>query len=293
MIQQYAEELLSTGDGPEEIRQIYDFYAPVDWQTQTAQQEALQVDIFNEMAEALGVDIKLDAGDSETALEEKLQQYMDSLEEAARAHAEQGQKRKKTKKQLEKEAAEKQKNLDIRKTVKEIYNNLVKLLHPDLEQDAEERLRKNEIIKQVNAAYESDDMFTLLQLQSAYLSRHSDQIAQLPEIQLDVFISILKRQKEELQQELQMVCMGDPSTGELFDQLCSLSGDRQVKRKRNSVMQEVADNISAKKANLALTETLERFQEGIELLEVVDTMYGLQLVEREQARSRKQGKRKK
>ena len=60
---------------------------------------------------------------------------------------------KKSKKQLEKEAKEKEARNLQEKDIKSIYRNLVKLLHPDLEQDYDEKLKKEDLMKQLTKAH--------------------------------------------------------------------------------------------------------------------------------------------
>ena len=55
--------------------------------------------------------------------------------------------------------------LDAKSAIRTIFRQLASALHPDREPDEQERLRKTTLMSEVNAAYEKNDLTTLLRLQ--------------------------------------------------------------------------------------------------------------------------------
>lgn len=108
---------------------------------------------------------------------------------------------KKSKKQLEKEermAA--QQEIQIQST-HAIYKKLVKALHPDLEQDSHEKIRKEELMKRVTTAYDKKDLFELLNIELEWMNS-TQQLSSFKIIyqdnQLKIYNEILKDQIKDL-----------------------------------------------------------------------------------------------
>jgi hypothetical protein len=58
-----------------------------------------------------------------------------------------------------------QRELDAKSALRTLFRQLASALHPDREPDEQERLRKTTLMSEVNAAYEKNDLTTLLRLQ--------------------------------------------------------------------------------------------------------------------------------
>jgi hypothetical protein len=58
-----------------------------------------------------------------------------------------------------------QRELDAKSALRTLFRQLASALHPDREPDEQERLRKTALMSEVNAAYEKNDLTTLLRLQ--------------------------------------------------------------------------------------------------------------------------------
>ena len=101
---------------------------------------------------------------------------------------------KKSKKQQEAEEA-------MNKPLRQIYTSLVKMLHPDSEQDEELKLKKTEIMKDVTEAYEKADLFKLLSLQMEHGVVGDDKLSTVDDSILKIYVKILKQKKEELNNE--------------------------------------------------------------------------------------------
>jgi len=58
----------------------------------------------------------------------------------------------------------------IRLESKTIYRNLMKTLHPDFEQDEDKKKEKTEVAQQISIAYQENNVYELLKLQSEHLN---------------------------------------------------------------------------------------------------------------------------
>ena len=72
--------------------------------------------------------------------------------------------RRKTKAQRKQEEAEQADQKQLESNAKTIYRQLARTHHPDLERDPEKQAGKTAQMQRITAAYEADDLYTLLQL---------------------------------------------------------------------------------------------------------------------------------
>ncbi len=75
-------------------------------------------------------------------------------------------------------------------------------MHPDHEQDPDERMRKTLLMQEVNAAYESGDLLKLLELQLRYEQVDRAHIDNLADERLVHFNRLLVEQVAQLEREL-------------------------------------------------------------------------------------------
>lgn len=109
----------------------------------------------------------------------------------------------KSKKQLEKERKAKELEELQQKGLGSIYKQLVKVFHPDLEQDLELKAEKEELMKNLTVAYERRDLYTLLALQVKWMNRMEGGRHSNPDEQLKIYNSILKDQIKELESRIE------------------------------------------------------------------------------------------
>jgi hypothetical protein len=83
-----------------------------------------------------------------------------------------------------------------------VYRRLAKVLHPDLEQDAERRERKSAVMQQVTAAYAENDLHTLLRLEIEWNFRDDTDVARLGDEKLAAYNRMLREQAADLQAAL-------------------------------------------------------------------------------------------
>jgi hypothetical protein len=192
----------------DELKPLHNKYSGYDFDADREENEAEMGTIMKSMLEeTLGEEI----GDElDFSSFENLQASMDEMlreraarEETARQQAEaRRSQRKKTAKQLEKEAKQQEEAQNVSKSLREVYRKLSMALHPDREQDENERERKTEIMQQVNAAYEKKDLLRLLALQLEIEQVDQAHLNNIAEDRLKHFNKLLKEQLEELEQEI-------------------------------------------------------------------------------------------
>jgi hypothetical protein len=180
---------------------LYDKWADIPLKDEMEMDMSETRDVFSTLINDLfGVNIDLEG------FEPDPENFQD-LEEKIRAQMEEGRQnqqqrpRKKTKKQQEKEDALKAEEELKTKSIRSIYITLAKILHPDTETDDEKKLEKEELMKKVTVAYEQKDLTTLLKLEMEWVHKTSEHLEKLTEEKLKIYISTLKQQVMELQNE--------------------------------------------------------------------------------------------
>lgn len=111
-------------------------------------------------------------------------------------------KRKMTQTELKRKLQEEQ----TMKSIRAIYMELVKELHPDREQDEALRVVKEEQMKQLTEAYKNKDLSALLTMQISCLQESIKNTPdQLSDVLLKGYNKVLKRQLRKLEEEQQMI----------------------------------------------------------------------------------------
>ncbi len=113
----------------------------------------------------------------------------------------------KSKKQLEKELKKQQFEEMQSKNLSVIYKQLVRVLHPDLEQDVEQKARKEEVMKKLTTAFKNNDIYSLLSIEMEWMNRSPGKIASQNDQDLKLYNTILKDQIKELQTTIDMLIM--------------------------------------------------------------------------------------
>jgi hypothetical protein len=95
--------------------------------------------------------------------------------------------------------------LDAKSAIRTIFRQLASALHPDREPDEHERLRKTALMSEVNAAYEKNDLTTLLRLQmqvSQVSPQNKAGTARMADDKLIAMSLLLKEQVAALEEDL-------------------------------------------------------------------------------------------
>lgn len=97
---------------------------------------------------------------------------------------------------------EQQQLIDADSALRTIFRQLASMLHPDREPDVAARLRKTELMSQVNAAYERKELSTLLRLQLQVSEVDPGAVARMADERLSALSGLLKGQVAALQADL-------------------------------------------------------------------------------------------
>ncbi len=189
----------------DELKPLFNKYSDDDYDTLNQETDSAVGDLMKNIAQSM---FNIDLGDDvDVSSPEKFQAFLhDKLEAQAEAQAsETVNPRKKTKKQLEKEARQLEEEALASKSVREVYRKLVAALHPDREPDEHERNRKTELMQRVNIAYGKKDLLLLLELQLEVEQIDPEHLNQIADSRLKYFNKILKEQLSELDQETQHI----------------------------------------------------------------------------------------
>jgi len=203
LIVELAGELLASRDD-KELNAVYNKHSHSDYD----KKEAANIKGMKAMMEdVLGVDLgdDFDMSSPEDLFKRVQAQMAEEFEQEnaeRQAWEELRPKRKKSAKQLAKEAQIKAEEQQVSLSIREVYRKLASALHPDREPDAQERKRKTALMQRVNEAYEKRNLLQLLKLQLEL--EHIDQatVNNISEDRLKHYNKILKEQLEELDQEI-------------------------------------------------------------------------------------------
>jgi len=124
-----------------------------------------------------------------------------SAEQSAREAA-QSRKRKPNRRQAEVAARRAEAEQAAGQSLRDVYRKLVSSLHPDRESDPDERARKTALMKDINRAYEAQDLLSLLTLQMEVEQISASSLAALPEQRLQHYNDVLREQLKTLQSRI-------------------------------------------------------------------------------------------
>ena len=208
------------GRDVEDMKEIFDRYSEESFDEMEAESNQQEMADMKEMFEMI-YGIRFD-DEADISTPEKMQAYVgQKMDEREAAVAEQqrtrGEKKKQGPKSAKQSAAEEKRAAKQRKaaeeeqkaskSVREVYLDLVKTFHPDMEQDETEKVRKTEIMQRVTAAYEANDLLVLLSLQLEFERISTSDLDALADDRVRLFNSTLQRQLFELQTHLDD-CLG-------------------------------------------------------------------------------------
>ena len=182
-----AAELIELG-GNDELKAIYNRYSRSDFDVEVAAADAAGVEAMKAMAELLGVEL----GDVDVASFDKLETQAEERRTS----------RKKSAKQVASEARRADEQRSAHKAVQEVYRALALALHPDREQDPDERVRKTELMREVNVAYEAKDLLRLLELQLEVERVDAARVEAIAEDRVQHYNRVLDEQAKQLAIEL-------------------------------------------------------------------------------------------
>ncbi|MBT9099165.1 J domain-containing protein [Methylovulum psychrotolerans] len=187
----------------EAVKALFNKYKDTDYDAMVQEQEQAMAEMIKGLAKEM---FKVDIDDDvDVSTPEKFQAHLqDKLREQAEAEeaVKATKPKKKTVKQLAREAKQQEDEALAGKSVQEIYRKLVAALHPDREPDEQERARKTELMQRVNTAYGKKDLLQLLELQLEAEQVDAAQLGHIADDRLKHFNKILGEQLAELTEEI-------------------------------------------------------------------------------------------
>jgi hypothetical protein len=187
-----AEALLRANPQDTEIRTIFDRHSSLSFEQM--KQEEIE-DLKQDAKEYMGID--LDDADiaSEDDLVERVYERMKNDE--ARQRESSAEHRKSSAQQRAEASAQSAKQF-----LREIYRKLASAVHPDREADVARRAEKTELMQQINRAYATNDLLTLLQAQLRLELIDQDHVSKISGKRLQHFNRLLSQQLETAKAEL-------------------------------------------------------------------------------------------
>ncbi|RIY08786.1 hypothetical protein D0T11_13710 [Hymenobacter rubripertinctus] len=200
--------------GYTDLEAIFDKYDPPLTGEEAAAAEAANAAADAQEAELMKGFFRAQFGiefdpEADLSTPEKLQEYVhqqlaeqqEVYEQQEAVAEERRAKRKKTPKQQAAADKKKAEEQNITQSVRTLYMDLVKHLHPDREPDEAEKLRKTELLKRVTTAYKANELLTLLRLQLELNRIDQQHLENLAEAQLRHYNTLLRQQVRELEQQ--------------------------------------------------------------------------------------------
>lgn len=192
----------SLADAPEDTKNIFRELQGYEYGEVVEKELGKMKSELEEMfKENLGVDIDLSAIEPGLREDEIMQKIFQSFGEAVDKKERPSSKRK-TKKQLENELKQNQMEELQKKSLNSIFRQLAKVLHPDLESDPAKKTEKEQLMKQVTAAYEKEDLHTLLSLEQIWLKGLQPDDHKHSLEQLKIYNEVLKEQVRDLEDRI-------------------------------------------------------------------------------------------
>lgn len=249
------------------LTDIYNFYADQTREELEAEKKLLGQERAEAMLRSFGLDVELEDEDDLETILSKARVAAERKQEEAREHAENEARSARSEKQKVKAERERQKEKDIQKVCKNIYGDLVRLLHPDREIDESKKAAKTEAIQRVNEAYERNDLFELLRLQAEFLQKEGDALTLLPEKEFKYYLQVLKAQEQDLQTELNATSKAPGLEGYISQNLCHTNPiTTQILRQR--AVKEAKEALKSHQHNLKLAKDPNVLKEALRYYEV-------------------------
>ena len=186
-------------DSSGQAEAIYDRYNDTSY-------DEVREEFFGEMREDLEEMLGIDLGDDfDFNAADAVGKFMDKLSEKAKEEEAKSAQRK-AKKQAKDKKKESTHSVNLEShSLRDVFRKLAKVLHPDREQDEQERLRKSELMQRANVAYEKKDLLSLLELQIEIEQANQSDMKNLTEEKLKAYNKLLQSQNDKLKQEIQFV----------------------------------------------------------------------------------------
>jgi len=156
-----------------------------------------------------GIDLSLGPEEIEIILKQRMDEAIAraeaELDGGGRTSKRPARKRKPSKAQLERERLAKQMEEAKSKDIKALYKQLAKALHPDLEQDPEKKLHREQWMQRLTGAYADGNLHEMLMIEVEWLGEESGNLSQAGDEKLRVYSMVLKEQLTDIRMQTQSI----------------------------------------------------------------------------------------
>ena len=197
LIVDLAQDVLSQTEN-DELKALYNKHAQSDFDAEEAVYRDEMKSLFEDV---LGMDLgdDVDMQSEQDVLERVQAEYRARQAQAQAAAAT----RKKSAREQAREARQEAEEKRIGQSIRHVYRQLARSLHPDRETDPVAKQRKTELMQRANQAYDKGNLLQLLELQLEHID--PAHLAQTSPSQLQHYSKILKGQLREIDLELMHV----------------------------------------------------------------------------------------
>lgn len=203
----------------------------------------------------------VDYFEKEASSEEWDRSFFDQEEEPA-------PKRKMTQAAMKRKMQEEQ----TKKSIRTLYMELAKTLHPDLEQDEGLRAIKEERMKQLTEAYRKNDLASILSMQLQWLEESmGTNLSKQPDMILKGYNKVLREQLKKLEEELsQAIYMIPDLPIELLEVLCVPDNVLELhleafRKSEQQTLDEFKRKCKASKSKRGLNKLLKEYRQDNEM----------------------------
>lgn len=202
----------------EEEEAMFDYWSETSYKEELEEEQfEMKASLMDILKHMHGIDIDLsDFEDTPEGFAKFQQQMQEELDRNEEKQASEFSNKKKTKRQREQEQRLKVEEVEKLKSIRGIYISLAKVLHPDTNTAGLEMVQKEELMKRVTVAYKEKDLVTLLKLEMEWVATESDNLDNLSEEKLKLYIVSLKERVSELEQE-SFLLYNDPKYHTIVD----------------------------------------------------------------------------
>jgi len=188
-----------------ELKVIFKELNGFDYEEILAQELEATKDEIRERFKRDGIDVDLSDIKMHASHEEIMRNIFQKMGETAFEQMKTSRQAPKTKKQLEKELKKRAFEEMQKKSLSGMYKQLVRVLHPDLEQNPEQKIWKEELMKKLTIAYDHNDLYSLLTIEMEWMNRSAGKMQAQNDEELKMYNTILKDQVRELQAAIDML----------------------------------------------------------------------------------------
>jgi hypothetical protein len=188
-----------------ELKEIFNAISGENYEQVARSEFDEAVSEMETMFSSMGIDLDMSHIGKDDDMATMMRKMQEQLENAKAKMASEPPKERKTKKEIAREKKEKALETVREQSLKNIYKQLVKALHPDLERDEAVRQEKEAVMQELTTAYKNNDLHTLLKLELNWIQRESNHLETLTDDKLSIYNQLLKEQIKEMEEELTML----------------------------------------------------------------------------------------